>query len=85
MVRKFNRNIRMSWANSCDGDHLADSGDSDGIYIGPGGGGGWESKEPEKTFEVDAVSYSVCFHLAAANASALPVLPAFSKASIAPP
>ena len=33
MVRKFNRNIGMSWANSCDVDHLADSGDSDGAYI----------------------------------------------------
>jgi hypothetical protein len=32
MVRKFNRNIGMSWANSCDGDHLADSRDSDGVY-----------------------------------------------------
>ena len=37
MVRKFNRNIGMSWANSCDGDHLADSGD--GVYRGADGGG----------------------------------------------
>ena len=39
MVRKFNRNIGMSWANSCDVDHLADSGDSDGVYRRAGGGG----------------------------------------------
>ena len=31
------------------------------------------------------VIQSVCFHLAAANASALPVLPAASNASIASP
>ena len=33
------RNIRMSWANSCDADHVADSGDSDGVYRGADGGG----------------------------------------------
>ena len=38
MVRKFNRNIGMSWANSCDGDHLADSRDSDGVYRRADGG-----------------------------------------------
>lgn len=33
------RNIRRARAGKCDEGNLADSGYSDGVYIGPGGGG----------------------------------------------
>jgi hypothetical protein len=52
---------------------------SRGVYHWP------EQSSTGGRFDPDPDSWSVCFHLAAASASALPVLPASSNASIAPP